>query len=214
MWHACPGTTVVTKLKASKTCEFEWVWVQATVLHFIDWGFFCPGFWPQNSNDRTVKLVFRGRLYDSTPSSPDLRLPLPAGPDQLFPPSAAYTRGKPYIKSVFLHNRPCMFFSSLQSAGPSSASLIFPCSWIARGEPTAASLSALCVCDSHSSSTKQQINSVATRRGGWGGVMCSPQQSHFKTVAMETPLSFTPLICVYVAGFDGQIKAHLGKRLF
>lgn len=35
----------------------------------------------------------------------------------------------------------------------------------------------------------------------------------FKTVAMETPLS-SPLICVYVAGFDRQIKAHWRKRLF
>lgn len=89
-----------------------------------------------------MKLVFRGRLSDSAPSSPDLRLPLPAGPDQLFPPSAAYTRGEPYIKSVFLHNRPCMFFPSLQSAGPRSS---FPAVEIARGEPTAASLAALCV---------------------------------------------------------------------
>lgn len=116
--------TVLTKIEASKTCEF--VFRPQFCILLTD--FSCPDFWPQNSNDRTVKLGFRGRLSDSAPSSPDLRLPLPAGPDQLFPPSAAYTRGKPYIKSVFLHNRPCMFFSSLQSAGPSSALLIFPCS--------------------------------------------------------------------------------------
>lgn len=118
------------------------------------------------------------------------RAPLPAGPDQLFPPSAAYTLNLSFCRRAFSVLSPppacwAFFFLTL---------LPFAVE-IAPAEPAAASLSALL----HSSSTKQQINSVATRREGWGvgvggvgggGVLRTPRQSHFQTVAMETPLSF------------------------
>ena len=140
--------------------------------------------------------------------------PLPASPDQLFPLSAAYNRAKPYIKSVFLHNRPCMFFSLSLSVSSASLPLCLAVE-LAQAKPRSASLSAL-FCTTWILPTQQQINSVAKGKGcvcveGGGPVYSTTVP--FKTVAMETPLS-SPFICVYVAGFDWQIKAHWGKSLF
>lgn len=49
------------------------------------------------------------------------------------------------------------------------------------------------------------------KKGGEVGGSVHSTTVPFKTVAMETPLS-SPLMCVYVAGFDRQIKAHWGKE--
>lgn len=113
----------------------------------------------------------------------------------------------------------CIFFSS----PPSSLSVCWALFCLSLLPPRLAvetarraSLSALFCTEMNSSSTtanKQRRKKKERKKGGEAGGTVHSTTVPFKTVAMETPLS-SPLMCVYIAGFDRQIKAHWGKRVF
>lgn len=138
----------------------------------------------QRSNDVRVKLALGGHLYASASSSADLCAPfLPVQTSFFLPPLLIREASRTLNLCFCITGLLCCFFSppSVDRAFFRLTLLLFAVE-IAPAEPTAASLSALL----HSSSTKQQINSVATRGGGG---CCIHPSSHFQTVAMETPLS-------------------------
>lgn len=161
-----------------------------------------------------MKFALGGHLYASASSSADLCAPfLPVQTSFFLPPLLIREASRTLNLCFCITGLLCCFFSppSVGRAFFRLTLLLFAVE-IGPAEPTAALLSALL----HSSSTKQQINSVATRGRGWdggGGLLRAPQQP-FSNCGYGNPSVCPHLICVYVAGFDGQIKARWGKRLF